>query len=110
MHVIGDVKDKVCLLVDDIIDSGGTLCNAAGALKENGAKEAHAYVVHGVLSGQAVERIEKSSLKSLVLTNSIVATDIVKTSKKIEQLTIAPLIGEAIRCITEEKSISALFR
>jgi ribose-phosphate pyrophosphokinase len=110
MHVIGDVKDKICILVDDIVDSGGTLCNAAAALREHGAKEAHAYVVHGVLSGSAVEKVEQSALESLVLTNSIVATDAVKTSKKIQQLTVAPLIGEAIRCIAEEKSISALFR
>lgn len=110
MHVIGDVKGKVCILVDDIVDSGGTLCNAAEALREKGAKEVHAYVVHGVLSGEAVGRVENSSLESLILTNSIEATDAVKASKKIDQLTIAPLMGEAIRCIAEEKSISALFR
>ncbi len=110
MHVIGEVKDKVCILVDDIVDSGGTLCNAAGALKENGAAQAHAYVVHGVLAGEAVTRVENSSLESLILTNSIQATDAVKSSKKIDQLTISPLLGEAIRCIAEEKSISALFR
>lgn len=110
MHVIGDVEDKICVLVDDIVDSGGTLCNAAGALIEHGAKEVHAYVVHGVLSGEAVHKVQNSSLKSLVLTNSILATEAVEASKKIEQLTIATLMGEAIRCIAEEKSISALFR
>ncbi len=110
MNVIGEVDGKVCILVDDIVDSGGTLCNAAGALEKQGAKEAHAYVVHGVLSGDAVQRIENSSLKSLVITDSIAATDEVKASSKVKQVSIAPLIGEAARRISEERSISELFK
>ncbi len=110
MHVIGDVADKVCILVDDMVDSGGTLCNAAGALKDHKAKEVHAYVVHGVLSGGASARVENSPLEKLVTTNSIAATESVQDAAKIEQLTIAPLIGEAIRRTSEERSISALFR
>lgn len=110
MNVIGDVKDKICILVDDIVDSGGTLCNAAAALKENGAKEVHAYVVHGVLSGGAVARISSSPLEKLVITDSIGATEAVRVSQSIDQLTVAPLMGEAIRRISEERSISALFK
>ncbi|MBI1301785.1 MAG: ribose-phosphate diphosphokinase [Alphaproteobacteria bacterium] len=110
MHVIGDVKGKVCILVDDIVDSGGTLCNAAGALQEKGAKEVHAYVVHGVLSGAAVERVSSSPLKKLVITDSIEATDEMKAAHNIDQISIAPLIGEAARRIFEERSISELFR
>ena len=110
MHVIGDVKDKVCILVDDIIDSGGTLCNAAAALKEQGAKDVYAYVVHGVLSGKAVELVKNSPLKKLVTTDSIEATEDIKSAHNIEQVSIAPLIGEATRRISEERSISALFQ
>lgn len=110
MNVIGDVKDKVCILVDDIVDSGGTLCNAAAALESRGAIEVHAYVVHGVLSGKAVERISGSPLKTLVLTDSIVATKEMKAAHNIEQVSIAPLLGEAARRISEERSISELFR
>lgn len=110
MNVIGDIADKVCILVDDIVDSGGTLCNAAAALQEQGAKEVHAYVVHGVLSGAAVERVTSSPLKSLVITDSIAATEEMKAAHNIEQISIAPLIGEAARRISEERSISELFR
>ncbi|MCF8495232.1 MAG: ribose-phosphate pyrophosphokinase [Alphaproteobacteria bacterium] len=110
MHVIGDVKGKVCLLVDDIVDSGGTLCNAAQALKDQGAKKVYAYVVHGVLSGEAVARISASPLEKLVITDSILATETMRSSPAIEVLTVAPLIGEAIRRTSEERSISALFR
>ena len=110
MHVIGDVKDKVCILVDDIVDSGGTLCNAAGALKENGAKEVHSYVVHGVLSGTAVDKINASPMEKLVITDSIAATEDVAACKKIDQLSVASLMGEAARRISEERSISALFK
>ncbi|MCB1562071.1 MAG: ribose-phosphate pyrophosphokinase [Alphaproteobacteria bacterium] len=109
MHVIGEIAGKVCILVDDIVDSGGTLCNAAAALKEKGAKEVHAYVVHGVLSGQAVERVENSPLEKLVITDSIAATEEIAASAKIEQLSVAALMGEAILRISEERSISALF-
>ena len=110
MNVIGDVKGKICILIDDIVDSGGTLCNAAVALKENGAKEVHAYVVHGVLSGGAVARIAGSEMEKMVITDTIAATEAIRESDKLEQLTVAPLIGEAIRRTSEERSISALFR
>lgn len=110
MHVIGDVKDKICILVDDIVDSGGTLCNAAVALKEKGAKEVHAYVVHGVLSGEAVAKVEKSPLEKLVITDSIAPTEAILGSKKVEPLSVAKLIGEAALRISEERSISALFK
>lgn len=110
MHVIGDVKGKSCILVDDIVDSGGTLCNAAGALEAKGASEVYSYVVHGVLSGEAVEKVEKSPLKKLILTDSIRATDAVAKAASIQQLPIAHLLGEAILRISEERSISALFK
>ena len=110
MNVIGDVKGKTCVLIDDIVDSAGTLCNAAVALMENGAKEVDAYVVHGVLSGGAVARVSASPMKNLVITDSIAATEAVRVSETIEQITVAPLIGEAIKRIYEERSISALFK
>ena len=109
MNVIGDVSGKVCIMVDDIGDSGGTLCNAAQALKDHGAKAVHAYVVHGVLSGGAVARIAASQMESMVITDSIAATEAVRTSPNIVQLPIAPLMGEAMRRISEERSISELF-
>jgi len=109
MNVIGHVDGKVCIMVDDIIDSGGTICNAAQALKEQGAKSVHAYGVHGVLSGGAVARIGASVLESMIITDSIPATDAVKTARNIQQLSVAPLMGEAIRRISEERSISELF-
>lgn len=110
MHVIGDVTGKACILVDDIVDSGGTLCNAAAALKEHGARTVHAYVVHGVLSGQAADKIMKSPMEKLVVTNSISPTDVLAGCPKIEHLDIAPLMGEAVRRTSEERSISALFK
>ncbi len=109
MNVIGDIKGKKCVMVDDIIDTAGTLCNAADALIEKGAAEVHAYVVHGVLSGPAVDRIEKSGLSTLVVSNTIQATDAIKNSSKIRQLSVAPLMAEAIRRIHEDRSISVLF-
>jgi ribose-phosphate pyrophosphokinase len=110
MNVIGDVKGKTCILVDDIADSAGTLCNAAVALMNEGAEEVYAYVVHGVLSGEAVKKVENSPIKKLISTDSIIASDAVKASKHFEQLTIAPLLGEAILRIAEDRSISALFK
>ncbi len=110
MNVIGNVENKTCILVDDIVDSAGTLCNASVALKENGAKRVLGYVVHGVLSGQAVDRIVKSPIEKLVITDSIPATDAVKAAHNIEQVSVDELIGEAILRIAEERSISALFR
>lgn len=109
MNIIGDVSGRTCLLVDDIVDSGGTLCNAAEALLTNGATEVHSYITHGVLSGAAVERIKKSALKSLVITDSIEPTQAVKEAENIRVVTIAPLIGEAIRRISREESVSSLF-
>lgn len=110
MNVIGDVEGKVCILVDDIVDSAGTLCNGAVALMNNKAKSVYAYVVHGVLSGGAVARVAASPLEKLVITDSIPAIETVRNSKNIEQLTIAPLLGEAIKRIAEDRSISALFK
>lgn len=110
MNVIGDVEGKVCILVDDIVDSGGTLCNAAKALMDNKAKEVHAYVVHGVLSGEAVNKVEASPMKSMIITNSISPTEAVEASDKIKPLSVASLIGEAAKRINEERSISALFK
>lgn len=110
MNVIGEVKGKTCVLIDDIADSAGTLCNAAGALKEKGAESVHGYVVHGVLSGGAVARVAESPMESLVITDSIAATEAVRVSDSIEQVSVASLIGEAILRIAEERSISALFK
>jgi ribose-phosphate pyrophosphokinase len=110
MNVIGDVDGKTCILVDDIVDSAGTLCNAAVALKEKGAKAVYAYVVHGVLSGGAVARVSASPLEKLIITDSIAATEAVRVSPNVQQLTVAPLMGEAIKRIYEERSISALFK
>lgn len=109
MNVIGNVEGKTCIMVDDIVDSGGTLCNAAVALKEQGAKAVYAYIVHGVLSGGAVARIASSPIEKMVITDSIAATEAVRVSHNIEQLSVAPLIGEAVRRISEERSISELF-
>jgi ribose-phosphate pyrophosphokinase len=109
MNNIGDVKDQRCILVDDIVDSAGTLCNAAGALMEAGATSVSAYVTHGVLSGGAVARVSSSPLERLVMTDSIQATEAVRVSQNIRQISIAPLLGEAIRRIAESKSVSSLF-
>ncbi len=109
MNIIGDVKGRNCILIDDIIDSGGTLCNAAEALLAQGAKSVAAYITHGVLSGGAVARIDGSCMKELVITDTILATDAAKDSKKIRVLPIAPLIGEAVRRIADESSVSSLF-
>ncbi len=109
MHVIGDVKDARCILVDDIIDSAGTLCNAAVALTEAGATGVSAYVTHGVLSGGAVARVSSSPIDELVMTDSIQATEAVRVAHNIRQLTIAPLLGEAMARISDERSVSSLF-
>ncbi len=109
MNIIGEVKGRHCILIDDIIDSGGTLCNAAEALLEKGAKSVAAYITHGVLSGGAVARVDKSSLTELVVTDTIRGTDPAIDSKRIRYLTIAPLIGEAVRRIADESSVSSLF-
>jgi len=109
MNIIGDVKDRRCILIDDIVDSAGTLCNAAEALIESGADSVSAYVTHGVLSGGAVARVTASPLDRLVTTDSIMATEAVRVAHNIEQLTIAPLIGEAMQRISSENSVSSLF-
>jgi len=109
MNIIGDVDGRHCILVDDIVDSAGTLCNAAVALMEAGAKAVYAYCTHGVLSGGAVARVAASPIEELVLTDSIVATEAVCLSRNIRQLTIAPLMAEAILRISEERSVSSLF-
>jgi len=109
MNIIGDVEGRSCILIDDIIDSGGTICNAADALLKNGAKDVCAYATHGVLSGGAVARIQSSKLKSMVITDSIAATDEVRKCANIRRISIAPLIGEAIKRINHEESVSSLF-
>jgi len=109
MHIIGDVKDTRCILVDDIVDSAGTLCNAAVALMDAGATAVCAYVTHGVLSGGAVARVTSSPLEELVMTDSIQATEAVRVARNIRQLTIAPLLGEAMSRISNERSVSSLF-
>lgn len=109
MNIIGEVKGRHCVLIDDIVDSGGTLCNAAQALLDQGAASVAAYITHGVLSGGAVARVEGSALTELVITDTIGATDAVTDAKKIRTLTIAPLIGEAVRRIADESSVSSLF-
>ena len=109
MNIIGDVKGRRCILIDDIVDSGGTLCNAAQALLDAGAKSVAAYITHGVLSGGAVARVDNSALTELVITDSILPTDAAKDSQRIRILPIAPLIGEAVRRIADESSVSSLF-
>jgi ribose-phosphate pyrophosphokinase len=109
MNIIGDVSGRFCILVDDIVDSAGTLCNAAAALRQAGAEDVVAYVTHGVLSGGAVARVEGSALTELVITDSIGATQAAAEAGKIRFLTIAPLLGEAIKRTAEESSVSSLF-
>jgi len=109
MNIIGEVKGKSCILLDDIVDSGGTLCNAAEALLEQGARDVSAYITHGVLSGGAVSRITSSKLKQLVITDSIQPTEAVKVARNIRVIPIASLIGEAISRTSREESVSSLF-
>jgi ribose-phosphate pyrophosphokinase len=109
MHIIGDVAGRDCLIADDIVDSAGTICNAAVALMDNGAKSVSAYICHGVLSGGAVSRVSASPIESMIITDSIMATEAVRMSETIRQIPIAPLMGEAIARISEERSVSSLF-
>ena len=109
MNIIGEVQGRICVLVDDIVDSAGTLCNAAVALKEAGAEAVYAYVTHGVLSGGAVARVAASPITEMVITDTIQATEAVKDSKNIRQLPIAPLMAEAIQRISDERSVSSLW-
>lgn len=109
MNIIGEVAGRDCILVDDIVDSGGTLCNAAEALLANGAKSVEVYVSHGVLSGGAVARIAASPIEMLTITDSIMATEAVRLARNVRQLSIAPLLAEAMRRISTESSVSSLF-
>jgi ribose-phosphate pyrophosphokinase len=109
MNIIGDVEDRTCILIDDIVDSAGTLCNAGAALKQQGATEVFAYCTHGVLSGAAAARVAKSELSELVVTDSIWSGEADPKGGKIRRLTIAPLLAEAVRRIADESSVSSLF-
>lgn len=109
MHVIGDIEGRDCILIDDMVDSAGTICNAARALMDNGAASVSAMATHGVLSGSAVDRIEKSPLKEMIVTDSIQPTAETLACSKIKYLSIAPLMAEAISRISAEKSVSSLF-
>ena len=109
MNIIGDVEGQRCIMIDDIVDSAGTLCNAAVALKEAGAKSVSAYVTHGVLSGGAVARVAAAPLEEMVITDSILATEAVRLASNVRQISIAPLLGEAILRIAESQSVSSLF-
>jgi ribose-phosphate pyrophosphokinase len=109
VNIIGDVAGRRCILIDDIVDTAGTLCNAAEALIEARSSRVDAYVTHGVLSGPAVQRVAASPIEMLVITDSIVATEPVRAADNIRQVTIAPLMAEAIRRISEERSVSSLF-
>jgi len=109
MHIIGDVKDRCCLIVDDMVDTAGTLCQAADALKEHGAKKVVAYCTHPILSGPAIGNLENSTLDSLVVTDTIPLSEAAKNCKKVRQLTMAKLLAESIRRVSNEESISAMF-
>ena len=109
MNIIGEVSGRNCIMIDDIVDSGGTLCNAAQALLDAGAKSVTAYITHGVLSGGAVARVDSSALTELVITDTIMPTDSTLDSDRIRILSVAPLIGEAVRRIADESSVSSLF-
>ena len=109
MNIIGDVADKDCIMIDDIVDSGGTLINASDALIKNGAKSVSAYISHGVLSDNATIKIVNSSLKNLVITNSIAQNNEVLKAQNIRLISIDSLMGEAIRSVSEERSVSSLF-
>jgi ribose-phosphate pyrophosphokinase len=109
MNIIGDVKDRTCILIDDLVDTAGTLCTAAGALKEQGAQKVVAYCTHPVLSGPAVSNIENSQLDELVVTDSIPLSPEAQACSQIRQLSIAELLGETIRRVSNEESVSSLF-
>ena len=109
MNIIGNIKGRDCIIVDDIVDTAGTLCNAAEALIESGAKSVSAYITHGVLSGPAVERIKTSKLNELVITDSIAPTKLILDASNIRILNLAPLIAEAIKRISSDSSVSSLF-
>ncbi len=110
MNIIGNVKNKICVIVDDIIDSGGTIVNAAKALKDKGAKEIYVYITHAVLSGSAVDKIKESQIKKLIITDTIDNSKKIKINKKIEVISFAPMISEAIKRISNSTSVSSLFK
>ena len=110
MNIVGDIKNKNCVIVDDIIDSGGTIVNAAKALKDKGAKDVYVYITHAVLSGQAVNKIENSKIKKLITTDTIDNSKKIKGSKKIEIISLAPMISEAMKRIANSTSVSSLFK
>ena len=110
MNIVGNVKHKICVIVDDIIDSGGTIVNAAKALKDKEAKEVYVYITHAVLSGSAVDKIKKSQIKKLIITDTIDNSKKIKISKKIEVISFAPMISEAIKRISNSTSVSSLFK
>jgi ribose-phosphate pyrophosphokinase len=109
MNIIGDVDDRTCVIIDDLVDTAGTLCNAAGALKKNGARKVVAYCTHPVLSGNAVKNIESSELDELVVTDSIPLRAEAVTCKKIRQLSVAAMLAESVRRISEGESLSSMF-
>ena len=108
MNIVGNVKNKTCIIVDDIIDSGGTIVNAAKAVKDKGAREVYVYITHAVLSGDAIEKIKKSHIKKLIITDTIDNSKKIKISKKIEVISFAPMISEAIKRISNSTSVSSL--
>ena len=110
MNIIGDVKKKTCIIVDDIIDSGGTIVNAVEALKKSGADDVYVFITHGVLSGEAVSKIKKSKIKKLITTDTIDNSKKIRGSKKIEIISIAPMISEAMKRIANSTSVSSLFK
>tara|TARA_Y100000590_G_scaffold389743_1_gene465001 strand:- start:5 stop:937 length:933 start_codon:yes stop_codon:yes gene_type:complete len=110
MNIVGNVKNKTCLIVDDIIDSGGTIVNAAQALKDKGARDVYVYITHAVLSGSAVDKIEKSKIKKLITTDTIDNSKKIAKSKKIEIISLAPMISEAMKRIANSTSVSSLFK
>jgi len=110
MNVIGNVKNKTCIIIDDLVDSGGTIVNAASALKSKGAKDVYAYVVHGVLTGEAVKKINKSKIKRFVISNSIFNDKKIGRSAKFQIINVGTLLAEAIKRISISKSVSKLFK
>ena len=110
MNIVGYVKNKTCIIVDDIIDSGGTIVNAAKALKEKGAKDVYVYITHAVLSGDAVEKIKKSQVNKLFITDSIDNSNKIKKSNKIQVISIASMLAEAMKRISNSTSVSSLFK
>ena len=110
MNIVGNVKNKNCIIVDDIIDSGGTIVNAVQALKDKGARDVYVFITHAVLSGEAVKKIEKSKIKKLITTDTIDNSKKIRGSKKIEIISIAPMISEAMKRIANSTSVSSLFK